>query len=174
MPTTKPPPRAHDTRWPDQLTAWERATNTPLFILALLFLVAYAAPILRPDLPPWAGQAAWFANLAVWVLFAADYALRLVLAGAGNRWRFVRTHPLDLVMVLIPLARPLRLVRMVLVLTETISRHARTSLRTKAGVYITAVTLMILLVASLAILEAERGREGRRSTTSATRCGGRW
>lgn len=131
----------------------------PLFVLALLFLSAYAVPILYPDLPSWVGDVSQAINYAVWALFAFDYAARLVLAGPGNRWRFVYTHPLDLVMVLVPLARPLRVVRMVLVLIEAFSRHARTSLRTKAGVYITAVTMMILLVSSLAVLEAERGHQ---------------
>lgn len=132
----------------------------PLFVLAVLFLVAYAAPILYPDLPAWTGSAARKVNQAVWVLFGVDYAARLILAGRGRRWKFVYTHPLDLVMVLIPLARPLRVVRMVLILIEAFSRHARNSLRTKASVYITGVTLMILLVASLAILDAERGVDG--------------
>ncbi|GAB3657059.1 potassium channel family protein [Glycomyces tarimensis] len=160
-----PFPREHDPRWPEQLTAWERATNTPLFLLALLFLIAYAAPILYPELPAWGMHAATVVNAAVWLLFAVDYGLRLYLAGAGNRRRFVYTHPLDLIMVLIPLARPLRLVRMVLVLIEAFSRHARSSLRTKASVYITGVTMMILFVSSLAVLDAERGHEGAQITT---------
>ncbi|WP_460545190.1 potassium channel family protein [Glycomyces halotolerans] len=160
MPASSPFPQERAQRWPEQLTAWERATNTPLFILALLFLIAYAAPILHTGLPSWVEDAAKLVNYGVWALFAIDYAARLVLVGRGRRWRFVYTHPLDLVMVLIPFARPLRLVRMVLVLIEVFSRHARTSLRTKASVYITGVTLMILLVASLAILDAEQGIEG--------------
>nr|WP_277606025.1 potassium channel family protein [Glycomyces sp. L485] len=130
-----------------------------MFILALMFLIAYAAPILYPDLPAWGEDAAKAMNWAVWALFGADYVLRLCLAGKGHRLEFVRSHPLDLIMVLIPIARPLRLVRMVLVLIETFSRHARSSLRTRASVYITGVTMMILLVSSLAVLDAERGEQ---------------
>lgn len=136
----------------------------PLFTLAVLFLAAYAVPILYPDLPRWTDDLAKYINYGVYVLFAFDYAVRLKLAGKGSRWRFVYTHPLDLIMVLIPLARPLRLVRMVLVLIEVISRHARSSLRTRAGVYITGVTMMILLVSSLAILDAEREAGGTQIT----------
>ncbi|THV41229.1 potassium channel family protein [Glycomyces buryatensis] len=136
----------------------------PLFVLAFAFLAAYAAPILYPDLPGWAATASQLVNYAVWVLFGADYAIRLWLAGKGHRVRFVYKHPLDLIMVLIPLARPLRVVRMVLVLVEVFSRHARTSLRIKAGVYITGITAMILLVSSLAVLDAEREVEGAQIT----------
>lgn len=32
---------------------WERATEWPLMIAAVLFLVAYAVPVLGPDLPSW-------------------------------------------------------------------------------------------------------------------------
>lgn len=160
-----PFPRERETRWPEQLTAWERATNTPLFLLALLFLIAYAVPILWTDLPAWTESAAWFVNLMVWILYAVDYVCRIVLAGKGNRLRFVSTHPLDLIMVLIPLARPLRVVRMMLVLVEAFGRHARTSLRTKASVYITGITAMVLLVSSLAILDAEQGEAAAQITT---------
>ncbi|WP_198587137.1 potassium channel family protein [Glycomyces xiaoerkulensis] len=165
MPGSTPSLAEQQQRWPEQLTAWERATNTPLFVLALLFLIAYAAPILYPQLPGWVDSVSSLVNLAVWALFAVDFAVRLYLAGSGRRWRFVYTHPLDVIMVLIPLARPLRLVRMVLVFIEAISRHARTSLRTKAGVYITGVTMMILLVASLAILDSEQHADGSQITS---------
>lgn len=149
-------PMSPDHRWPPQLTAWERATNLPLFALALLFLVAYAVPILYPGLPAWAGSAATAVYVLVWVLYAADFAVRLTIAGRGNRFRFVYSHPLDLVMVALPLLRPLRVVRIVVLLAEVFRRHAEASKRFQAVFYVVSVTGMILLVSSLAILDAER------------------
>jgi hypothetical protein len=32
---------------------WERATEWPLMVAAVVFLAAYAVPILDPDLPSW-------------------------------------------------------------------------------------------------------------------------
>ena len=32
---------------------WERATNWPLMVAAVIFLAAYALPVLDPDLPTW-------------------------------------------------------------------------------------------------------------------------
>jgi voltage-gated potassium channel len=147
---------APDPRWPPQLTAWERATNLPLLALALLFLVAYAVPILYPGLPAWIGSAAVAVHVLVWVLYAADFAVRLTMVGSGNRFRFVFSHPLDLVMVLLPMLRPLRVVRIVVLLAEVFRRHAEASKRFQAVFYVVSVTGMILLVASLAILDAER------------------
>lgn len=155
--STHPP---DDPRWPLQLTAWERATNLPLFALALLFLVAYAVPILRPGLPAWVGTAATAVYVLVWALYAADFAVRLVMAGRGNRIRFVYSHPLDLVMVLLPMLRPLRVVRIVVLLSEVFRRHAEASKRFQAVFYVVSVTFMILLVSSLAILDAERDATG--------------
>jgi voltage-gated potassium channel len=149
-----------DDRWPPQLTAWERATNLPLLVLALLFLVAYALPILEPDLPAWIGTAATAAHALVWLLYAVDLAVRLVKAGNGNRLRFLYSHPLDLLMVALPMLRPLRVVRIVILLTEVFRRHAEATKRLQAAVYVVGATGMILLVSSLAILDAERGAPG--------------
>ena len=154
------PPTPADPQWPPQLTAWERATHLPLLALAILFLIAYAVPILAPGVPAWVGAAATGVHLAVWLLYALDYAARLVMAGRGNRRRFVFAHPLDLAMVALPMLRPLRVVRVVVLLAEVFRRHAEASKRFQAVFYVVTVTSMILLVSSLAILDAERGAEG--------------
>ncbi|WP_205326107.1 potassium channel family protein [Glycomyces sp. YM15] len=153
---SSPSTPAHDQRWPPQLTAWERATNLPLLALALLFLIAYAVPILRPGLPGWVGSAANAVFALVWILYAIDFAVRITKAGEGNRVHFVVTHPLDLLMVLLPMLRPLRVVRIVVLLSEVFRRHAEASKRFQAVFYVVSVTGMILLVSSLAILDAER------------------
>jgi voltage-gated potassium channel len=149
-----------DPRWPPQLTAWERATHMPLLALALLFLVAYAVPILYPGAPGWARTAATGVYVLVWAVYAVDLAVRIVMAGRGNRLRFLATHPLDLLMVALPLLRPLRVVRVVVLLTEVFRRHAEASKRFQAAFYVVTVTIMILVVSSLAILDAERGMDG--------------
>jgi len=55
-----------------------------------------------------------FASAAIWFVFAVDYVTWLYLA--LDRWRFVRTHGLDLAVVLVPMLRPLRALRAVRVL----------------------------------------------------------
>ena len=46
--------------------------------------------------------------LLIWFAFAVDYSVRLRLS--PERWPFVRTHKLDLLMVLLPMLRILRVV----------------------------------------------------------------
>jgi len=73
---------------------WEAAADWPLTAAALLFLVAYATPILKTDLaPPW--PRVWeLVGWLAWAMFAVDYLARLYLS--RRRARFVGTHLPDL------------------------------------------------------------------------------
>ncbi len=132
---------------------WKRLTEWPLTALALLFLAAYAWPIIDTSLtPPWPAIAG-FITTVTWVAFAADYLVRLWLA--GDRRRFTRTHPLDLAAVALPLLRPLRLLRVVLLLA-VLNRHAGGSLRGRVLVYVVGATSLLSFVAALTVLDYER------------------
>jgi voltage-gated potassium channel len=136
---------------------WEAADDWPLTIAAVAFLVAYAWPILEPSLAsPWLGLCRLTTWLA-WALFVVDYLARLALSRV--RWRFVRSHPLDLAVIALPLLRPLRLLRLVTLLS-VLNRYAGNSLRGRVAVYVAGSTSLVLLVASLAVLDAERGHKG--------------
>jgi voltage-gated potassium channel len=126
--------------------------------MALLFLVAYAMPILQPDLKAGWQDAARVVTWLAWTSFAVDYLVRLSLS--SSRWAFIRSHPIDLLVVVLPVLRPLRLLRLVALLS-VLNRHAGgDALRGRVAVYLVGATSMVLLVASLAVLEAERGHEG--------------
>ncbi len=57
-------------------TRWERRWEWPLTILAVVFLGAYAWPILDPGLPAVTRQGLlWFAWLT-WLTFVVDYIVR--------------------------------------------------------------------------------------------------
>jgi voltage-gated potassium channel len=124
-------------------------------VLALLFLGAYAWPVLDPDLSGVWLRACVVVTWLAWAAFAVDYVVRLGLA--GDRRRFVRRNLLDLAVVVLPLLRPLRLLRLVRVL-EVLNRAAADSLRGRVASYVVGGTALVMLVASLAALDAERGR----------------
>lgn len=136
---------------------WERASQWPLAAAALLFLLAYAAPIADPGLPAGVQRAAGRLVTATWALFALDYLVRLGLA--HDRGAFIRQHLLDLAVVVLPLLRPLRLLR-VLTLLSFVNRRARATLRGQVVAYVVGLTVTVLLLASLAVLDAERGQDG--------------
>lgn len=132
---------------------WGRRMEWPLYAAALLFFGAYAWPILQPALHPtarfWCDVVTW----ATWALFALDYVIRLSVA--DSRWKFVRTHLFDLTVVVLPLVRPLRLLRL-LTTINALNRTASMSLRGHVVSYVVGATSLVVLCASLAVLDAER------------------
>lgn len=140
-----------------RVAQWDRRAEWPLTVAAVVFLVGYATPIVWPQLPGADRSLCRFAVLATWLLFALDYLVRLVLADA--RWTFFWRHLVDLAIVALPVLRPLRLLRL-LMLLRTLNRRAATSLHGRIALYLASGTALLILCASLAVLDAERGHEG--------------
>ncbi len=145
-----------------RLRQWEKASEWPLTAAALVFLVGYAWPILDPGIADTWRTVCVVASWSAWGLFVIDYAGRLTLA--PHRLTFVRKNLLDLAVVVLPLLRPLRLLRLVTLLT-VLNRRAGGSLRGRVAVYVAGAAGIVMLVASLAILDAERGRDDATITT---------
>ncbi len=136
---------------------WERLTQWPLIISALLFLVAYAVPIIDPTVPRYVKAICNWIDWVTWALFALDYFVRLVLS--DDRLRYLLHHWLDLLIVALPLLRPLRLLRL-LPLISVLNRRATMLLRGRVAMYVAVGSTLIALVAALTVLSVERGRPG--------------
>lgn len=146
------------------LEKWQLAIDIPLTAAACLFLVAYAYQVLaQPTGLP--HRLTEWTMWAAWVVFAVDYAVRLWLAPARGRW-FVR-HLLDLAMVVLPMLRPLRLLRLVTLLA-IVHRSSGQSLRGRVVIYATGATALLIGVAALAMLDAERHAQGAAITSYGT------
>ena len=136
---------------------WERRTALPLVAAAFVFLVCYSWAVLDVTMPAGADEALVAVLALIWLLFFVDYVVRLTLA--EHKWMFVRGHPLDLASVLLPIARPFRM------LTDL---YKLPWLRGDSGgqlrrrVIITAATFVVLFiyVISLAEYSVERGAPG--------------
>jgi voltage-gated potassium channel len=136
-----------------RLVAWERRLDWPLTVLAVLFLAAYAWSVLDTSISStarwWLEAALWF----VWAVFVLDYLVRLGLA--RRRWRFVWRHLLDLIVIVLPMFRQLRALRLIIVLS-VLNRQLRGDFRGQVGVYVVGATALVSFAASLAVLDAER------------------
>ena len=90
------------------LARWTARTQRPLDALAIVFLVALFTRWLLDGRPAEGALRNLSVDLgyAVWIAFAVDYVVRLRLS--VPRREFVRTHKLDLLMVLLPFLRILR------------------------------------------------------------------
>ncbi len=92
----------------DALERFERMTAWPMLLLSLAIIPLLVIPI-AVDLSR--GTARTFDELdwVIWAAFAAEYGIRLYLA--PSRGSFFRHNLLDLVVVLLPFLRPLRVMR---------------------------------------------------------------
>jgi voltage-gated potassium channel len=126
-------------------------------ILALLFLGAYALPILDTGLSTEMTELANSTQWVVWAVFAVDYFVRLRLA--VDRRYFVRHNLLDLAAVILPMLRPLRLLRLVGT-AMLITQRSQVSTRYKVTTYVVGTSVLVVLLAGLAVLDAESGQPG--------------
>lgn len=141
----------------DRLRGWERHLELPLLIASPLFLACYAVLVLNESRAPVVGDAALSLLLAIWALFAVDYAVRLVLSGRGVH--FVRAHWLDTVVLVLPLLRPLRIVNTYVALQRR-RDQPRLSLYGRVMAYAGMTALLLSFAAALAVFQQERGAPG--------------
>src|SRR3954470_1574029 len=149
------------TRSRTTLEGWEKRTEWPLATVAVIFLAAYSIRVLaQPQ-----GRAETALQLVIWVtwaVFLLDYVARFSIATNRARW-FVR-HLLDLAVVALPLLRPLRLLRL-LVLVAALQKAIGGAIRGRVIVYTIFSVVLLVYVASLAILETERVQPDSNITT---------
>ena len=132
--------------------SWERATEIPLLIAGFLFLFSYSWQVLADPSPE--VYFAWeVVAIAVWVVFGIDYIVRLVLAKQRTRWFF--RNIVDFIVLVMPALRPLRLVRL-LFLVRVFRRNAPRLVRNRILAFASISTVLLVYIASLAVLEAER------------------
>jgi voltage-gated potassium channel len=136
---------------------WDKATQVPLLVLGLAFLIAYATPIIDPTLP--VGLRDFFEDveLITWVAFAIDFVVRL--ATTDRRWHFIKTHPLDVAAVVLPVLRPLRALRVLSIVFLTTRRLSKV-LRNRVLTYVVVTAISVWFIAGLAVTDAERGIAG--------------
>ena len=144
-----------------RIAAYDARVDWWLTGLAVLFLVVYAVQVLAQ--PVGVVDGALEAVLTgVWVLFGLDYLVRFALA--RRRGRFVRTHVVDLAILLLPMFRQLRALRVITIIS-VLNRQLRDDVRGRVLVYVTATVALVGFVAALAVLDAERDVEGASITT---------
>lgn len=125
----------------------------------MLFLFAYAAPIVFPDMNVALASGCNAAQLVVWAIFGLDLIWRV--AHADSKGRYLLHHWLDVAVLAVPMLRPLRLLRAVS-LASLVARRvpAGSALRLSVAIRTVTAALLIWLISALAITDAERGGAG--------------
>ena len=136
---------------------WEKRAEIPLLLLAVAFLIAYAWPVLDPRMSPDLRTSLEVASWTVWAAFIADFAARLYLA--DDRRAYAVAHWYDVGLILLPMLRPLRLLRL-LAFARVLNRSAAGSLVGRVSTYVAGIAVMAVGLGALAVLDAEQDAAG--------------
>jgi len=141
---------------------WERRAEVPLLLLAVAFLIAYAWPVfdeqLDHDVRTFLSVASW----TIWVAFGVDFAARLFLA--EERSRYALHHWYDVLLIGLPLLRPLRLLR-ILALARVLNRSVVGNLVGQVSAYVVGTAVMAVGLGAIAILDVEQDVPGANITS---------
>jgi voltage-gated potassium channel len=142
---------------------WEARTSTPLAVLGVVFLVAYAVLVLDERTPQWVNVLLSILLIATWAAFLVDFLVRIGLTPKGRRVRFVFTRPLDVLSVLLPVFRALRVVNL---LHRVSFFRGRSGEAFRARVVVSALAYAVVFVffIALATLHVERDAPGANIT----------
>lgn len=124
----------------------------PLTMTALIFLAAYASQVIgriEGSAAFWLEAVMW----ATWGIFAVDYVANLWLAVDRGSWFVRNLH--ELLIVALPFFRPLRLLRLVTLLS-VLHRTLGDTLRGRVVTYVAGSATMLVFVGALAVLDVEQ------------------
>lgn len=134
-----------------------RIWNGLLTFLALAFLFAYSYPAFVLNIDQSMQTVLNLIQLVSWLAFALDLVFGLYKSNSKSR--FLRQHPLELLAVLLPFLRPLRLLRFISFGTLVFEKvNLGKSIAISFKVISTALFLTYL--AGIEITLAERGQPG--------------
>ena len=134
-----------------------RLWNSTLTSLAIAFLVSYSYPAFVEEISTSVQSILDTVQWVSWIAFAAD--LLVGVLAAESKVHFLKRHPLEILAVLLPFLRPLRLLRFISFGTLVFEKvNLGKSIAISFKVIVTALFLTYL--AGIEITLAERGEPG--------------
>ncbi|MDN4472554.1 potassium channel family protein [Demequina zhanjiangensis] len=131
--------------------AYARRFDPAMAALALVFLGVWSARIIAYEVLPHSVRVTLLAVQGwIWIVFLVDLIIRTVLS--EKSWRYLWTHPLDVIAVLLPAARPLKILSVFTQGTSILSSQGR--MKTMQAVVLS--TILLLWIGSVWVLSAER------------------
>ena len=134
----------------------EHASRLPMTLLSIVFLFAVAIPELIP-VPPEVEELLEAVNWLIWAIFAFELGLMTYLA--PDRRRYVREHWIDVLTVLVPFLRPVRVLRIVVV-SARLWTEARVLIYQRTFSTVAMTSIVSALAAATLMYVVERGGDG--------------
>ncbi len=144
----------------ERYDAYAARTDGLMVVLALVFLVIWTVTSVALDaLPHRLGLSLGSLNYAIWIAFAVDLGIRAVLS--EKSWKYLATHPLDVLAVIFPVLRPLK----ILTVFTTGGRMMSSSRVFKTSQAVVASAVLLIWVGGVASYNAEHATPGAQITS---------
>ncbi|WP_157156960.1 potassium channel family protein [Diaminobutyricimonas sp. LJ205] len=134
------------------LSRWQQLIEWPMVAAAVVFTALYAWVVIANLQPP-ADAIPRLILAIIWLIFAAEYIVCIVLARPRGEW--FRTHLMNLAAVLVPILRPLLLLRL-LRLIPSLRPEVGSAVRSRFAIYAVATSILLMFMGALAVLDAEQ------------------
>lgn len=135
----------------------KRIWSETLTVLALAFLAAFSFPAFVAEIDPQTQRILDYVQWVSWIAFAIDLLVGLVLA--DKKLKFLAHHPLEVVTVLLPFLRPLRLLRVISFGTLVIQKVA-VGRQFAITLKVFLASILLAYIGAVQITITERGVEG--------------
>ncbi|MFD3688322.1 potassium channel family protein [Nocardiopsis sp. NPDC058631] len=145
----------------ERVTRWERRLEVPMLLLGGAFLAAYAWPVIETDLGQNLEYRLQVLSWTVWAAFAIDFLIRIWLA--ENRLLYAARRWYDVILILLPMFRTLRLLRM-LALIRMLNRSMAGALAGRISLYVGATSVLTVFLGAITVLDAEQNAHGANIT----------
>jgi len=145
-----------------RLESYEDHTALAMVILAVAYLAIFSLQVLvYPMAQPW-DSILFVAGNVIWLVFVIDLIYRTYMA--PQRWMYLVRHPIDVLAVLVPAFRSLRVLRVITAGQWLVRRGSRLAVGRTASAIVIAVAFLAFM-AALAVYDAERGAPGANIAT---------
>ncbi len=135
----------------------KRIWSETLTVLALAFLVAFSWPAFVGQIDPQTQRILDYVQWISWIAFAID--LLIGLFSSDKKIKFLVHHPLELITVLLPFLRPLRLLRVISFGTLVIQKVA-VGRQFAITLKVFLASILLAYIGAVQITITERGVEG--------------
>lgn len=135
---------------------WDKLTEIPLLVLSLIFLVTLIIPVAHPVS---SRTKFWIerTNYIIWAIFVLDYLFKLI--SSPKKLLFIKSNIFELLVVAVPVFRPLRLLRFIPTVLFFLNR-SKSTLSGKILNFAILAAVLVVVPASVLIFQVEHNVKG--------------
>ena len=138
-------------------------TELPLLLMSFIMVPVLLGPLLLEESFSTAEKTLFRTlDIFIWALFAADFFLKFAIT--PDKWRYLRRHWLEGLVVLVPFIRPLRIVRLILFGARAIKATRRRLVNVD---FLLVYAIGIVVIAATIVTGVEHGHDSINSFTDA-------